>query len=119
MNRLEELRKEKGFSMREAAAKLELAYTTYRSYEKEERDMNSELIRKFAGFYGVSTDYLLCRSDDREKEEVHDEVMELRQMMRERPELPFLMNLAKNAKASDVLQASALLQKLMEESENK
>ena len=109
MNRLEELRKEKGFSMREAAAKLELAYTTYRSYEKEERDMNSELIRKFAGFYGVSTDYLLCRSDDREKKAV------VRQPHAGR----FLMNLAKNAKASDVLQASALLQKLMEESENK
>lgn len=119
MNRLEELRKEKGMSMRQAAAQMGMKYTTYRSYEHEDREMNSERIRFFAEFYGVSSDYLLCRSDEREKEEVHDEVMELRQMMRERPELPFLMNLAKNAKASDVLQASALLQKLMEESENK
>lgn len=34
MNRLEELRKEKGMSMRQAAAQMGMKYTTYRSYER-------------------------------------------------------------------------------------
>lgn len=119
MNRLAELREEKGLSIRQAAEQMGMKYTTYRSYEREEREMNSEKIRFFCAFYGVSSDYLLCRSDNRQKEGVHDEVMELRQMMRERPEVAFLMNMTKNAKSSAVLQTSAFLQKLMEESENK
>lgn len=119
MNRLADLRKEKGFSMRRAAAELNMKYTTYRSYETEEREMNSDTMRTLADYYGVTIDYLLCRTDIREKEEVRDEIMELRQMMRERPELAFLMNLTKNAKTSDILQASALLQRLKEESESK
>ncbi len=119
MNRLADLRKEKGNSMRKAADELGMKYTTYRSYETEEREMNSDTMRALADHYGVTIDYLLCRTDKREKEDVHDEIMELRQMMRERPELAFLMNLTKNAKTSDILQASALLQRLKEESENK
>lgn len=119
MNRLAQLRKERGMKQQEVADSVGMKIRTYRSYETEERELNSDLMRIFADFYDVTVDYLICRTDKREKEDVHDEVMELRQMMRERPELAFLMKLTKNAKTSDILQASALLQKLKEESENK
>ncbi len=118
MNRLAQLSEEHGFkSDREAAKTIGFAYSTYRSYVREEREMNSEILLRFADFYGVSVDYILCRSDERQQKEEVDEITQLREMMRDRPELPFLMNLAKNAKASDILQASALLQRLKEESE--
>lgn len=120
MNRLAQLRKEKGYtSVKAAAEAIGMPNTTYRSYEYEEREMRDEVLRRFSDFYGVSIDYILCRTDERQPEDEDEKIMELRQQMRERPEMSFLMDLAKNAKASDILEASALLQRLKEESENK
>lgn len=61
MNRLKELREERGWSTKDAAEKIGLPYTTYRNYEVEARQLNSELLILFADFYGVTIDYLLCR----------------------------------------------------------
>ena len=63
MNRLEELREARGLNMKEAAAEMGLPYTTYRNYEKGERQLDSELLIFFADFYDVSIDYLLCRDE--------------------------------------------------------
>ena len=48
--------------MREAARKLNMPYTTYVNYEKGTREPNSETLIVLAEFYGVSIDYLLCKS---------------------------------------------------------
>lgn len=61
MSVLEELRKEHGWNMREAAAALGLKYTTYVSYEKGDRQPNSEQLLMIAKFYGVTVDHLLGR----------------------------------------------------------
>lgn len=120
MNRLAQLREEKGYkTMKDAADALGVNYTTYRSWEQGEREPRTKVTKKIADHYGVSMDYILGRSDKRNEQEEIDEVMELRQTMRERPDIAFLMDLARKGKASDVLQASALLQRLKEESENK
>lgn len=120
MNRLQELRIEKGLNKRELAQAVGMKYTTYLGYESGDRGMNSEVLRVFSDFFGVSIDYLIGRAEDREKQTIEeDEVMELRQAMRERPELAFLLKAAKNARTSDVLEASALLQRYKEESEYK
>lgn len=63
MNRLKELREERGMNMKEAAAALGYKYMTYVNYEKEERQMYPEQLIKIADFYGVSIDYLLGRDD--------------------------------------------------------
>ena len=42
MNRISELRAEKGISMKEAARLLNMPYTTYVNYEKGTREPNSE-----------------------------------------------------------------------------
>lgn len=120
MIRLKELREEKGLNRRECADAVGLKYTTYLNYEKEDREPDSETLILLANFFGVSVDYLIGRTENREKTApVPDELDELREAMRDNDELKILFRLAKNAKASDVLQASALLQKLKEESENK
>lgn len=78
---------------------------------------SADTLTALSEYFGVSTDYLLTGV---EREPVlDDEITELREAMRSNDELKILFKLAKNAKASDVLQASALLQKLKEESENK
>lgn len=59
MNRLAELRKEKNLSMKETAVRLHLPYTTYVSYEKGDREPNSEILIKLADFYNTTVDFIL------------------------------------------------------------
>ena len=59
MIRLKQLREEKGWNMRETARMLGIPYTTYISYEKGDREPNSEMLIKFADFFNVSVDYLI------------------------------------------------------------
>lgn len=64
MNRLKELRVMAGKNMKETAQALKLPYTTYISYEKGDREPNSEMLIRFATFYSVSIDYLIGKTDD-------------------------------------------------------
>jgi len=63
-DRLAQLRKEKGYSMQEMANRLGIAKSTYAGYESNYREPSLDMIKKMAGFFDVSTDYLLGRSDD-------------------------------------------------------
>lgn len=63
MNRLSQLRQEKGLNMREAARQLNMPYTTYVNYEKGTREPNSETLIALAKFYGTTIDYLLCKTE--------------------------------------------------------
>ena len=63
--------------MAEAARDLEIPYTTYVGYEKGDREPNSEMLIKISNYYGVSVDYLICRSNDRVDERVLDIVNEI------------------------------------------
>lgn len=65
MNRLRELREEKGLNKAEMADELCLAYTTYIGYEKGERDPKSEKWKEFAKHFGVSIDYIIGISEIR------------------------------------------------------
>lgn len=65
MNRITKLRHEKGITMAQAARELGIPYTTYVSYEKEDREPNSEMLIKLANYFKASIDYIIGRSDDR------------------------------------------------------
>ena len=62
MNRLAELRAKMGITMKEAASRLEMPYTTYVNYEKGTREPNSETLIKLSRFFGTSIDDLICKS---------------------------------------------------------
>lgn len=62
-NIMKELRENKKLSMSKIAEALEIPKGTYASYEYGQREPNIEMINKIANFYGVTTDYLLGRSD--------------------------------------------------------
>lgn len=62
---LSELRKEKGLSQKEAAAKLGISQALLSHYEKGIRECGHSFLLKVADFYGVTCDYLLGRSADR------------------------------------------------------
>ena len=61
MSVLRELREANGWNMKEAAEAIGLKYTTYVSYEKGDRQPNSEQLLMIAKFYGVTVDHLLGR----------------------------------------------------------
>ena len=65
MNRLEKLREEHGLKKSETARAVGLPYTTYIAYEKGERGLNQKMLKLFADYYGVSFDYLLGNTDEK------------------------------------------------------
>ena len=60
MNRLKELREERGYTIRSLSAVIDMHYNTISSYENELRDFNTKALKKFASFFEVTIDYLLC-----------------------------------------------------------
>lgn len=77
MIKLKELRIEKNKNMRQTAITLDIPYITYVSYEKGEREPNSEALIKFADYYNCSVDYLIGRTDERINDSVLDKALEI------------------------------------------
>ncbi len=65
--RIRLLRKERKIKQKEMAEALGLAYRSYQSYEYEERYPDFQGLIAIADFFDVSLDYLVGRSDVRER----------------------------------------------------
>ena len=63
LNRLKELRIEKGLLQSDIAKIINKSERTVGFYETGERDMNTETLAKLADFFDVTIDYLLGKSD--------------------------------------------------------
>ena len=61
--RIRDLREDRDLKQKEVAAFLMCDQSLYSKYEREERPLPLELADKLADFYGVSVDYLLCRTN--------------------------------------------------------
>jgi len=61
--RLRQLRKERGLSLRELSEHLDLSFSTLGYYEREERQPDLDTLDKIASFFDVRHDYLLGHSD--------------------------------------------------------
>ena len=61
--RLRDLREDNDLKQRQLAEVLHVSQTTYSRYESGAIDIPSDALIKLDDFYGVSTDYLLGRSD--------------------------------------------------------
>ena len=62
MNRLKELREERGLTVRSLENLIGINHSTITTYENETRDLNTNALKKFAAFFEVTIDYLLCYS---------------------------------------------------------
>lgn len=60
---LSALRREKNISQRKAAADLNISQALLSHYENGAREPGLAFVCKACDYYGVSADYLLCRSD--------------------------------------------------------
>ncbi|MCL2105945.1 MAG: helix-turn-helix domain-containing protein [Oscillospiraceae bacterium] len=63
--RLRQLREEKGVNQVDVAQHLNISRVTYSQYETGKRQMNYESLDLLAGYFCVSVDYLLGRTDER------------------------------------------------------
>ena len=73
----------------------------------------ADRLQKIASYLGVTSQYLLTGV------EAEDDALEIREMLRDRPELRILFDASKDAPASSLLEAAALLLRFKEESESK
>ena len=64
MNRIRELRKQKGVSQKELSIELSLSQPTVCAWEKGVKEPSNKSASKLADYFGVSMDYLLGRSDN-------------------------------------------------------
>lgn len=64
MERLRELRKSKGISLKELGAIVGVAESTMSLYESGKRQPDYETLLKLAEYYGVTVDYLLRGSEE-------------------------------------------------------
>ncbi len=60
---LKKLRTEKGYSMVYVAKQFDMSLGAYQKYENNTNDVSTSTLGAFADFYGVTTDYLLGRTD--------------------------------------------------------
>lgn len=67
MKRLRELREQRGLTLEQVATDLDLKNQYISNYELGKRRPDFEILKKFADYYNVSTDYLLENSDYKEK----------------------------------------------------
>ncbi len=65
MNRIKEIREDKGFTQTEVAKKLGITQRNYSYFETGQTMLTEEILNKIANFYNTSIDYLLYRTDVR------------------------------------------------------
>ncbi|MFZ8765490.1 helix-turn-helix domain-containing protein [Enterococcus diestrammenae] len=65
--RIARLREKRGMSQPQLAKELNVATSTIGMWETGKRGLKDESLRNLADFFNVSTDYLLGRTDDKEK----------------------------------------------------
>lgn len=69
--RISDLRKERGLTQLDLAQKIGVTRSVISLYEIEKREPDTETLLKMADFFGVSTDYLLGRSDEKSDSSIH------------------------------------------------
>ena len=65
--KLSALRRERGVSQKQAAESLGISQALLSHYEKGIRECNLDFVKKVAGYYDVSADYLLGLTDSRQR----------------------------------------------------
>ena len=63
--RLKELREEKGATQKEVADFIGCSSLVYSRYEREVREPDIDTLCRLADFFGVTVDYIVCRTNKR------------------------------------------------------
>ncbi|AEE98054.1 helix-turn-helix domain-containing protein [Mahella australiensis] len=89
MNRIKELREEAKISQAELASILGVTQQALSNYENGLREPDLDTINKIANYFGVSIDYLLCRTNVRNSDVIEEAI-------KDDPELERIWNMLNN-----------------------
>ncbi len=101
------LRKKKNISQKQLADLLNVAPSTISMYENGKRTPNDEALKKIAGFFNVSIDYLLGYSTNKDSDNNAGEFEEYLEELRLNPKMRILFDHAKNATKEELSAAIA------------
>ena len=108
LKNLAALRKKSGLTQEKLAEKANLSQQTISRYERGQKKPKYENLKFLADFFGVSIDYLL----DRPESEAFDEIFELREYLRERPEMRTLIDRSKAVNEADIKKLIGIMESL-------
>lgn len=132
MNRFKELRVKNGYrTQQDLAAVLFVNQTAVSQWERGVTIPSPPILLKLSELYGVSTDYLLGRTDETKSSSnirvsdehdrtitLDDDALELIDSLRSRPEMKMLFSVSKKATSEDIIKAVKIIEALRDESEN-
>ena len=129
--RLKELRESRGLSQADLAQAIHTNQSTVAMWENGTNRPRNATLEKLANFFGVSTDYLLGRTDDAGQGSsiqitdennrpivLDDDALELIDSLRSRPEMKMLFSVSKKATTEDIIKAVKIIEALKDESES-
>lgn len=108
---LARLRRERGLTQAELAARLGISKSAVSMYERGNREPELDLLEKMADVFGVSVNALLGRAED-ELVNADPALTEYLEQLRDRPELRMLFSLTKSATKEDVEAAVKIIEAL-------
>lgn len=83
MNRIKELRKKHGIRQTELAKIIGVAQSTMSGWENETNEIDNNSLFKLADYFGVSVDYLLCRTNKAEIKDSSDDTIDVQERLQE------------------------------------
>lgn len=115
MSAINDLRKKSGLSQKEFADLFNVHQTAVSQWETEKTTPDKETLIKIANYFGVSIDYLLGNTEQKEKPLVNEdeELTEYLDELKNRPEMKMLFSLAKGATKEDVEKAVKIIETLL------
>ena len=111
-NRIRELRKSRGITMKQLGDVLGLAESTISQYENNKRQPDYETLLRIGEYFGVSVGYVLGAENEKPLVNEDEELTEYLEMLKSRPECRMLFQLSKDATKEDVEKAVRIIEAL-------
>lgn len=109
-NRIRELRKKRKMTMKQLGDVLDLAESTISQYENGKRQPDYETLLRLGEFFGVSVGYILGAEEKMPLVNDDEELSELLEMLKTRPECRMLFQLSKDATKEEVEKAVRIIE---------
>ncbi len=111
---LKALRKEHKLTQKQLSVELGVALSTVAMWETGARQPDYDKLNKIATFFNVSHDALLTGPAESgyDDTDTSSDIMEIRDLLRTRPEMKMLFSVSKNATKADIERTVAIIEAL-------
>lgn len=119
-HRISKLRQDKGLTQAELAKALQITRSALSLYELNKREPDTVILGKIANYFGVSVDFLICRTDtptDKITNHLSDdpELAEFWEILKEREDLQLFFKQTKNLSPADIKKVMRIIKAIEDE----